>query len=110
VEGLVKGDVVVVPFPFTDLSAAKRRPALVIAALPGDDLVLCQITSQTIRDGFAIPLSDDDFARGGLRKPSNIRLNRLFTADRELVIGIVGQVNQSTMRRVNDPIVRILEA
>jgi mRNA interferase MazF len=110
VEGFVKGDVVVVPFPFTDLSAAKRRPALVIAALPGNDLILCQITNQTVRDGFAIPLSDDDFARGGLRKPSNVRPNRLFTADRELVVGIVGQVNQSTMRSVIDAIVRILEA
>ena len=41
----VKGDVVVVPFPFSDLSQAKRRPALVISKLDGDDLILCQITS-----------------------------------------------------------------
>ena len=36
----VKGDVVVVPFPFSDLSQAKRRPALVVAQLTGDDLIL----------------------------------------------------------------------
>ena len=41
----VKGDVVVVPFPFSDLSQSKRRPALVITELTGDDLILCQITS-----------------------------------------------------------------
>ena len=41
----VKGDVIVVPFPFSDLTQAKRRPALVIATLAGDDLILCQITS-----------------------------------------------------------------
>jgi mRNA interferase MazF len=46
----VKGDVVVVPFPFSDLTQAKRRPALVIATLAGDDLILCQITSQKIID------------------------------------------------------------
>ncbi|MCK4735836.1 MAG: hypothetical protein KAT65_25505 [Methanophagales archaeon] len=40
-ERFVKGDVVVVPFPFSDLSSAKRRPALVIAELEGDDLSLC---------------------------------------------------------------------
>ena len=45
----VKGDVVVVPFPFSDLTQAKRRPALVIATLEGDDLILCQITSQNCR-------------------------------------------------------------
>jgi len=42
----VKGDVVVVLFPFSDLSQNKRRPALVLAELEGDDLILCQITSQ----------------------------------------------------------------
>jgi len=63
VEGPVKGDVVVVAFPFTDLSAAKWRPALVIAVLPGDDLILCQITSQAVREGLAIPLREIDFAR-----------------------------------------------
>ncbi len=50
----VKGDVVVVPFPFSDLTRAKRRPALAIAELEGDDLILCQITSQSIRDRYAV--------------------------------------------------------
>ncbi|WP_292744967.1 type II toxin-antitoxin system PemK/MazF family toxin [Nostoc sp. NMS4] len=43
--GFVKGDVVIVPFPFSDLTQTKRRPALVIATLQGNDLILCQITS-----------------------------------------------------------------
>lgn len=42
----VKGDVVVAPFPFSDLSATKKRPALVIATLTGNDVILCQITTQ----------------------------------------------------------------
>ncbi|MFI5273274.1 MAG: hypothetical protein ACHQ4H_09625 [Ktedonobacterales bacterium] len=42
----VRGDVVVIPFPFSDLTATKRRPALVVADLPGDDVILRQITSQ----------------------------------------------------------------
>jgi len=46
----VKGDVVVIPFPISDLSQAKRRPALVLTNLEGDDLILCQITSQQVRD------------------------------------------------------------
>ena len=40
-EELVKGDVVVLPFPFSDLSASKKRPALVVATLRGDDIILC---------------------------------------------------------------------
>jgi mRNA interferase MazF len=59
----VKGDVVVVPFPFSDLTQAKRRPALIISNLDGNDLILCQITSQSIKDNYAISLIDQDFAR-----------------------------------------------
>ena len=54
----VKGDVVVVPFPFSDLTQSKRRPALVITALDRDDLILCQITSQTIKDKYAISVNE----------------------------------------------------
>jgi mRNA interferase MazF len=50
----VKGDVVVIPFPFSDLSATKRRPALVITALPGEDVILCQITNRAIAHRHAI--------------------------------------------------------
>jgi mRNA interferase MazF len=56
-----RGDVVVLPFPFSDLSAAKRRPALVVAVLPGVDIILCQITSQSTRDSNAIALNAGDF-------------------------------------------------
>lgn len=53
-ERFIKGDVVVVPFPFSDLTAAKRRPALIIAELSGDDLILSQITSHKIIDPYSI--------------------------------------------------------
>jgi mRNA interferase MazF len=82
----VKGDVVVVPFPFSDLSQAKRRPALVLAQLLGDDLILCQITSQMQRDNYSVALHDDDFESGGLRHVSNARPNRLFSADERLIL------------------------
>jgi len=57
----IKGDVVVVPFPFSDLAQAKRRPALIIASLEEDDLILCQITSQLIKDKYAIPINNAIF-------------------------------------------------
>ncbi len=82
----VKGDVVVVPFPFSDLTQAKRRPALVISKLDGDDIILCQITSQNIKDSYAISIDDKDFETGGLKQPSNVRPNRVFTADSHIVL------------------------
>ena len=75
----MKGDVVVLSFPFSDLSQTKRRPALVLAELQGDDLILCQITSQAREDGYSIRLDASDFSVGGLSQSSRIRPNLLFT-------------------------------
>ena len=96
----VRGDVVVVPFPFSDLSQAKRRPALVVAELTGDDLILCQITSQLVRDIYAVSISDLDFSEGGLKQPSHIRPNRLFTADSHIILYRVGKLKADVLNRV----------
>jgi mRNA interferase MazF len=85
----VKGDVVVVPFPFSDLTQSKRRPALVITVPQGDDLILCQITSRFVKDSYAIPIEDSDFSTGSLRQSSNVRPNRLFMADRQIILSKV---------------------
>lgn len=62
----VAGEIVVLPFPQTDLQQGKRRPALVVVDLAGDDLILCQITSQSHRDSHSISLDRGDFQRGQL--------------------------------------------
>ena len=105
----MKGDVVVVPFPFSDLTEAKRRPALIVAVLEGDDLLLCQITSQRVRDSYAIPLEDKDFEVGGLRQKSNIRPNRLFTADQRIVLYKAGHLKNAKIREVIRKIVEIVQ-
>jgi mRNA interferase MazF len=106
----VKGDVVVAPFPFSDLSAAKKRPALVIATLTGDDIVLCQVTSQAVTDRYAIVLGDSDFVSGSLRQVSNIRLNRLFTADSTIILYRAGSISTAKMQEVTNKIIQILNA
>ena len=88
----MKGDIVVIPFPFSDLSQAKRRPALVLASLPGNDLILCQITSKNTKDPFAVELNDTDFKSGTLKVQSNIRPNRIFTADNSIVLYRIGHL------------------
>jgi len=105
---IVRGDVVVVPFPFSDLTQAKRRPALVVASASRDDLILCQITSRTVRDGYALRLNDSDFTDGGLKQPSNIRPNRIFTADKRLILYRAGRLAQEKSHETTEAIVRIL--
>lgn len=98
----IKGDVVVVPFPFSDLSQAKRRPALVVAELKGADLILCQITSQNIQDVYAIPCIES----GGLNKSSNIRPNRIFTADKKILLYKAGHLKKE---KTTETILKIID-
>lgn len=107
-ERFVKGDVVVVPFPFSDLTRAKRRPALVIAELKGNDLILCQITSQSIRDRYAVSIDENDFETGTLRRRSNVRPNRIFTADRHIILYKVGHLKPEKINQIMEKIVSIL--
>jgi mRNA interferase MazF len=104
----MKGDVVVVPFPFSDLSLAKKRPALVISVLQGDDLILTQITSQSIKDNYAISLDDQDFETGSLKQPSNVRPNRIFTADNQLVLYVVGNLKSVKLTEIIEKMVEII--
>jgi mRNA interferase MazF len=82
---------VVLHFPFSDLTQTKRRPALVLATLSGDDV---------IRDEYSVALTGSDFASGGLNRDSSVRPNRLFTADSSIVLYRAGQLNRSGPRRI----------
>ena len=104
----VKGDVVVVPFPFSDLAQAKRRPALVVAELEGDDRILCQITSWHFRDRYSIGINDSDFEKGSLKKESNVRPNRLFTADSRIILYRAGHLKAERVGEVVETIKNIL--
>ena len=105
----VKGDVVVIPFPFSDLTHAKRRPALVVSELSGDDLILCQITSQSISDQYAISLIDEEFQSGSLKRKSNIRPNRIFTADTHIILYKIGHVKNEKLSEVINKIIQIVQ-
>ncbi len=105
----VKGDVIVVPFPFSDLTQAKRRPALVLAQLEGDDVILCQITSKTIKDNYALSLKDQDFETGSLKQSSNIRPNRIFTADSHIILYRVGSLKAGKLSEAIDKIIEIVQ-
>ena len=104
----VKGDVVVLNFPFSDLSQTKRRPALVLAALSGNDLILCQITSQAREDLYSVRLNTLDFVNGGLNQSTRIRPNRLFTADQSIVAYRAGHVDPAKLQETQQKLIRIL--
>ncbi len=88
---------------------APRRPALVIATLQENDLILCQITSQSVRDIYAIQLDNSDFSSGRLNQPSNIRPNRIFTAEKQIILYQVGQIKLEKLTEVINKIIEIIQ-
>ena len=79
-----------------------------LAALKGDDLILCQITSQLRGDGYSVPLVDSDFVAGGLQQASRIRPQRLFTAESSIIVYRAGQVAASKLKEARDKLTSIL--
>ena len=98
-----QGDVILVPFPFTDLTTLKQRPALLLSAdwfnVSRGDCVVAAITSQIPSDlqPDEYPLSASDLRAGGLPKPSLVRLGKLFTMSKSLFRKRLGTLPKATM-------------
>lgn len=97
---LSPASIVIVPFPFSDLSGSKLRPALVLAATDHDDWLLCQITSKAYTDLSAVQLTDSELSEGSLNKISFARPMKLFTANADLILKRVASLNPKTFRSI----------
>ena len=103
-------DVVVVPFPFTDRAAAKRRPALVISDARNFNnrighSVMAMITSAT-HAPWPLDVLIEDLDAAGLPVPSVIRM-KLFTLDHRFVIRKAGHLTREDEKQVNAALVRL---
>ena len=105
----VKGDVVVVPFPFSDLTNAKRRPALVLAELTRNGLILCLITSHATNDNYTTLIENNDFETGSLSKTSYAKSNRIFTANEQLIAYKAGKLTPEKTNEVIAQLIAILQ-
>jgi mRNA interferase MazF len=105
---LAVGQVVIVHFPFSDLSASKLRPAVVLAGAGRDDWILCQIPSKPYGDLRAITLAASDFARGSLRLTSFARPGKLFTAHASLVAGQAGELQAAKFAAIREAVKRMM--
>ena len=104
------GAVVLVRFPFSDLSRSKLRPAVVLADAGRGDRILCQVTSKPYGDAGAIELDQSAFASGSLRVTSYARPSKLFTASRDLVTSQVAVLKPDMFKRVVDAVVDLLRS
>lgn len=101
------GSVVLIPFPFSDLSRTKLRPAVVLATLDKGDCILCQVTSQPY-DSRAIPLNQHDFAEGSLQRTSYARPGKLFTAHDSLLQREAGKLTDDALYTLREQVVKTI--
>lgn len=102
--------VVLVQFPFSDLSQSKLRPAVVLADAGRDDWILCQVTSNPYSDLNVVELTDDSFASGSLRLTSYARSTKLFTANSSLIASEIGQLKQVPFKDIINTVVQVFES
>ena len=96
--------VVLVRFPFSDLSRSTLRPAVVLADVGRGDYILCQITSNPYADPDALELRDEHFSQGSLQRTSYARPGKLFTANDSLIAREVGALKTEVRRALADAI------
>lgn len=102
------GEVVLVPFPFSDLSQTKLRPAIVVAYAGKDDWVLCQITSKSYSDIRAVQIRNQDFSSGSLAVVSYVRPGKIFTANLRLMVTTVGTLKKEALEKIVGAIIKLL--
>jgi mRNA interferase MazF len=110
---LAKGDVVVVPFPFTDLRQTKLRPAVILYVQPeGEDITLCFISSQNLdrvnQDELIIELNHPEFVQSGLKSSSKVRVSRIVTLERRLIKRKLGRLGLQLIESLDRILVDIL--
>ena len=104
---LAAGSVILIPFPFSDLSQSKIRPALALADAGRGDWILCQITSKPYADPRAVRLDGTDFANSGLQLTSYVRPGKLFTANETLIVESVGRLHGDKLRAILQAVAEI---
>ena len=102
-----KGEIILIPFPFTDLTDTKIRPCLVLIEAEYD-VTVSFITTRTGKNDPA-SLKINPSIENGLKKKSLIRLNKMATIDKELVIGKIGVLNKNELNVVNQKLIAVFQ-
>ena len=106
-ERFVKGEVVVLPLPYTNLSTTKKSPALVVATLKGNNIILAQITTIKRDDEDLISLTKKDFLSGFLKQNSFIMPSIVFTAETSTIAYRIGKLKQEKVKEVEKKLCEI---
>ena len=108
-EGFVKGDVIVIEFPYSNLKSVKRRPVLILKVPKGEDVIVVQITGESYENYVEILLRKEDFKQGGLKRDSYIRIDKIASIEKSLIRYKAGSLKQEKFNEVIDKICSFLK-
>jgi|SRR3989344_4719192 len=108
-EGFVKGDILVIEFPYSDLKDTKRRPVLILKVPKGEDIIVAQITSESYEKPVEIIIKKEDFKRGRLNRDSYIRIDKIASIEKSLIKYRIGSLKQERFNEIIDRICYFLK-
>jgi mRNA interferase MazF len=109
-EGFVKGEVVILEFPFSNLVQIKRRPSLIIKVPKGEDVIVCQITGKPYEPSVEIPLKKVDFNKGNLKVDSYLRLDKIFSIEKSLIKYKIGSLKKEKFNEILEKVCSFIKS
>jgi mRNA interferase MazF len=109
-EEFVKGDVIIIEFPYSNLIDVKRRPVLILKVPKGEDVIVAQITGESYEDHVEMPLKKEDFKQGGLKRISYLRIDKIASIEKYLIKYKAGSLRQDKFNEIIDKICFFLKS
>ena len=107
-----QGEIVIVPFPFSDLSSIKQRPVLILSNNidneKADDIITCGITSNLRDQHHSVLIDNINLDRGNIPVRSRIKVDKLFTLDKKIIKKRLAKINKKTFYDVKSEFLRLL--
>jgi mRNA interferase MazF len=106
-------DIVLIPIPFTDLASQKKRPAVIISSdtynESNEDIVVVALTSNIEPREFSVTLTNDNLEDGTLKVTSMIRVDKIYTLNKSIVIKTFGRVKQDILTKIKVSLSKLTE-
>ena len=104
-------DIVLLPYPFTDLKGKKIRPALVVSNdsvnSKSKDCIMLPLTSVIKDESYSIAINQEDLSSGQLIKSSRIKIDKIFTVEKRLIVMKIGILSHNTFEKVKEELFNI---
>lgn len=107
-----QGDILIIPIPFSDLTSNKKRPVLVVSNSEynnkTEDLIVMAITSNLESKDYTILFTNEDLTEGSLKLTSCIRVDKIYTLSKNIVVKKFGLVNANILEKVRFELNRLV--